>query len=93
MPYDLKNSDLADVWLSAPPQDRESVLYDFVESTIRDSTCDKKKIKQSIRFFHCKMLRHWNESKHRKQQFKKKHSKWLSWRFYNPKNVSIKIIN
>lgn len=51
MPYDLKNSDLADVWLSAPPQDRESVLYDFVESTIRDSTCDKKKLNSLFVFF------------------------------------------
>lgn len=88
----IKNSDLIDCWISAPSNNKISVIYKFIELKIGDSYFDKNKLMKSIHFFNVNMKKYWRESSYCKSFFFFKLSKWLSWTDFYLDNVSFTIL-
>lgn len=84
----LYNSDIVDCWIKATSENKESEVYKYVERKIGEIYFDKKKLLQSVNFFHIKMNKIWKESRYNLTYLKNKHSSWLNNIFFDADDVS-----
>lgn len=88
----LKNADVIDCWLTASSKNKISATFKYVIQKIGTSNFNKKKLMKRVSFFNSEMKKFWKESKYNRKFFENKHSKWLSYIFFDVDDVSFIVL-